>query len=111
MEDLALSWTGAGNVCYLLAWSEGFLTDLLRECLPEDRQQLTHDHILSHILWMAFDGFAMNKRVGDTRNIEPLAAYVTDLLLAGSVGATLTGVEAADPGTTGGTRRSAARAR
>ena len=95
----------------LLAWSEAFLTDLLRECLPEDRQQLTHDHILSHILWMAFDGFAMNKRVGDTRDIEALADYVTDLLLAGSVGMTLTGAEAADASAIGGTRRSGARAR
>jgi AcrR family transcriptional regulator len=111
MEALALSSPGAGKVSDLLAWSEGFLTDLLRECLPEDRQQLTRDHILSHILWMAFDGFAMNKRVGDTRNIETLADYVTDLLLAGSVGAALAGVEAADARTNGGTRRSGARAR
>jgi AcrR family transcriptional regulator len=111
MEALASSPPGAGKVSDLLAWSEGFLTDLLRECLPEDRQQLTHDHILSHILWMAFDGFAMNKRVGDTRDIEALADYVTDLLLAGSVSATLTGAEAADASTNGGTRRSGARAR
>jgi AcrR family transcriptional regulator len=109
MEALASSPPGAGKVSDLLAWSEGFLTDLLRECLPEDRQQLTRDHILSHILWMAFDGFAMNTRVGDTRNIETLADYVTDLLLAGSVGATLT--EATDASTNGGTRRSGARAR
>jgi len=108
MEALALSSPGAGKVSDLLSWSESFLTDLLRECLPEDRQRLTHDHVLSHILWMAFDGFAMNMRVGDTRNIETLADYMTDLLLGGSSGATLVD-EAADAGTSSGARRSGAR--
>jgi AcrR family transcriptional regulator len=110
MEALALSPPGAGKVSDLLTWSERFLTGLLTECLPERRRHLTRDNSLSHILWMAFDGFAMNKRVGDTRDIETLADFVTDLLLGSSSDVTLEAVAATDSAVSGGTRRKGARA-
>ncbi|MFG5862441.1 hypothetical protein [Metapseudomonas sp. CR1201] len=37
--------------------------------------------MMAHILWMAFDGFVINQRIGDTRNVEHLADLLVVLLL------------------------------
>jgi AcrR family transcriptional regulator len=65
----------------LLRWSEAQLTLLLRESLPEARRHLADDAVMSHIMWMAFDGFAINRRIGDVPNMSAIARRMTDLLL------------------------------
>ncbi len=54
---------------------------MIAENLPESRRHLLHDRLFAHLAWMAFDGFAINHRIGDLRNIEAIADITTDLLL------------------------------
>ena len=37
---------------------------------------------LAHVIWMAFDGFAVNRRLGDTRDMNALTDVFVDLLLS-----------------------------
>jgi AcrR family transcriptional regulator len=65
----------------LLARSEELLTAMIAENLPADRQYLLKDRLLAHVIWMAFDGFAINQRIGDLRDMEATADLITDMLL------------------------------
>ena len=65
----------------LLVWSNQHLTQLLRDSLPEMRRHLVDDGLLAHVAWMAFDGFAINRRLGDIRDVAAMADRMTDLLL------------------------------
>ena len=60
---------------------ERFVSDLLRECLPPDRHHLADDARVATFIWMAFDGFVINWRLGDTRNSAGVADLVADLIL------------------------------
>ena len=42
------------------------------------------DRLLANLFWMAFDGYAINRRIGDVRDIERLADGVVALLLGRS---------------------------
>jgi AcrR family transcriptional regulator len=68
----------------LLHWSEAQLTLLLRENLPASRQHLADDAVVSHIVWMAFDGFAINRRIGDVPDMAAVVHRMTDLLMGPS---------------------------
>lgn len=65
----------------LLKQCEQAITELILESLPPDRAQLAQNNLLSHILWMAHDGFAINARIGDKRDLDAIAQLMTDLLL------------------------------
>jgi AcrR family transcriptional regulator len=65
----------------LLLRSEEMLTALIAENLSEERRHLLRDRLFAHVAWMAFDGFAINQRIGDLRDIEAIADIMTDLLL------------------------------
>jgi AcrR family transcriptional regulator len=65
----------------LLLRSEEALTALIAENLPEERRHILRDRLFAHVAWMAFDGFAINQRIGDLRDIEAIADIMTDLLL------------------------------
>jgi AcrR family transcriptional regulator len=84
IEALAGAPPGTEKPDKLLLWSEEQLTRLLQDILPEDRKFLAGDPILANIVWMAFDGFAINRRIGDLRDVEALADRMTDLLLGAS---------------------------
>ncbi|MGU7768629.1 TetR/AcrR family transcriptional regulator [Burkholderia sp. MR1-5-21] len=68
----------------LLATVEGALSSLLGEILPPARAELAKDQLLAHVLWMAFDGFVVNQRIGDVRDVGRIADLMTDLLLGDS---------------------------
>ncbi len=87
-----------------LAESEAFLTDLILECLPPARREIMRGNYLSHVIWMAFDGFAVNRRLGDTRDMNALTDVFVDLLL-GEMPASL---EDEDAGTLDGEAEAAA---
>ncbi len=70
----------------LLRRSEEMLSALIRDTLPEHRRFMLDDGLFSHIAWMAFDGFAINHRLGDVRDIEAIADLITNLLLGAEVG-------------------------
>nr|WP_315594234.1 TetR/AcrR family transcriptional regulator [uncultured Cupriavidus sp.] len=65
----------------LLEQCETAITDLILESLPPERTYLASNRLLSHILWMAYDGFAINSRIGDTRDLEAIATLMTDMML------------------------------
>jgi AcrR family transcriptional regulator len=65
----------------LLEQCEIAITNLILESLPPERAYLASNRLLSHILWMAHDGFAINSRIGDTRDLEAIATLMTDMIL------------------------------
>lgn len=65
----------------LLHQCEQEVTALIAECLPPERAFVLQGQLLSHILWMAHDGFAVNGRMGDWRDLETIATLMTDLVL------------------------------
>lgn len=81
IEALASAPRDQGKPNDLLFLAETRISALLRECLPVDRYALLGDGLMAHILWMAFDGFVINQRIGDTRNVEHLADLLVVLLL------------------------------
>jgi AcrR family transcriptional regulator len=81
MEALAAAPETAGKPSDLLIWAEETLSQLLAGSLPRQRQSLLQDRLLAHTIWMAFDGFAINRRIGDIRDIERIAELHAALLL------------------------------
>jgi AcrR family transcriptional regulator len=84
IEALAVSPQGMSKGTTLLIDAENFLGELIAECLPDDASVDLKDGLLAHILWMAFDGFVINNRIGDVRDIERIADIMTDMLLGPS---------------------------
>ena len=81
IEALASAPRNHGKPDDILLWSEQQLSEMLRQSLPEERHHLLHDDLYSHVLWMAFDGFVINQRIGDLRDIERIADLFVDMLL------------------------------
>jgi AcrR family transcriptional regulator len=81
IEALAVAPASTGKPNDLLQQCEALLEDLLTESLPQDRRRLGHGGPLAHVAWMAFDGFAINRRIGDVRDLESIADLVAELLL------------------------------
>ena len=69
----------------LLAHVEAYLTNLLVKIMPETRRPLVEDGLLSHMMWMAFDGFAINRRLGDVRDMDRLTDHWISMLLGDPV--------------------------
>lgn len=82
IEALAGAPPGMEKPVKLLDAVEGFLTEMLLDALPAERAAVASDRLLSHIMWMAFDGFVVNQRIGDVHEIGSIADLMTDLLLA-----------------------------
>ena len=69
----------------LLGRSEAKITAVLREILPAGDARLVDDGQLSHLLFMAFDGFAINYKLrGKSRRAEAISDMLSDLILAGA---------------------------
>ena len=62
----------------LLDWLEDRLSAMIAECLPAARRGVVRDNLLAHMLFMAFDGFAMNRKLGGAP--APSTAAIVDLL-------------------------------
>lgn len=84
IEALAVSPQGMAKPNTLLIDVETFLTGLIAESLPAERAHLVKDHLLAHVIWMAFDGFTINQHLGDVRDVGAIADIMIDLLLAES---------------------------
>lgn len=81
IEALASAPRQQGKPNDLLKWSEQQISEMLLQALPSERHHLVTDGLLAHILWMAFDGFVINQRMGDYRDMEKIADLMTDMLL------------------------------
>ncbi|MCC7166713.1 MAG: TetR/AcrR family transcriptional regulator [Rhodospirillales bacterium] len=66
----------------LLLKSEALISAILARILPGDRLWLIEDDRFSHLLFMAFDGFAVNYKLnGPSRRVEAIADLMCDLVL------------------------------
>ena len=66
----------------LLLRSEAKVSAILREILPESARRPAGDNALSHLLFMAFDGFAVNYKLnGGTQQAEAISDMLADLIL------------------------------
>jgi AcrR family transcriptional regulator len=81
MEALASGDPREGKPNDLLRWLEGKLSEALAQSLPAARRDLLDGNLLSHLLVMAQDGFVINRRLGDMREIETLVEIVCDMML------------------------------
>jgi AcrR family transcriptional regulator len=81
IEALASAPEKMGKPNSLLARVESIVSALILETLPEARQTLVRGDLLAHIIWMAFDGFVINHRIGDLRDIDAIAGLMEELLL------------------------------
>ena len=82
VEGLAVSGREGRYPRDLLLWAEQRITGLIVSCLPEDRARELNDTALAHILFMAFDGFAVNYvLVGPSRRLERCLDPMVDLIL------------------------------
>lgn len=84
IEALASAPRQQGKPNDLLKWAEQQINEMMLETLPEERHHLLTDGLLAHTLWMAFDGFVINQRVGDCRDMEQIADLFSDMLLPDS---------------------------
>lgn len=60
---------------------ESLINEMIISCLPEERHFILKDSLISFLFWMAFDGFTINAKVDEYRDIEALVDHVCDLLL------------------------------
>lgn len=66
----------------LLLGFEQRLSRLIVDCLPDDRKHLVDNDVISHVLIMAFDGFALNHRLrGPSRRLDAAVNSMASLLL------------------------------
>jgi AcrR family transcriptional regulator len=78
MEALASADPAQQKPVPLLKWTEERLMRMLKAALPE--VQVDHD-ALSTLFIMAYDGFVINRRLNDLRDIERLSNAMCDVLL------------------------------
>jgi len=66
----------------LIHWCEATVARLIRDSLPPSRRGRLDLAALSHVLFMAFDGYAMNQRINERATCSPATvALFCDLLL------------------------------
>ena len=66
----------------LLRWAEQQISDLVAEALPPERRALTRGGGLAHLIFMAYDGFAVNHNLnGPSRRIDEIIDLTAALLL------------------------------
>lgn len=81
IEALASAPSGTIKPDNLLEYAEKFIYEMMQECLPEEKRERFDQHLFTHIIWMAFDGFVINRRINDVRDMNKIAEMMTNLLL------------------------------
>lgn len=80
MEALATTDPATGKPEPLLRWTERRLAGMLEKALPRARRRYA-DELVGNLLLMAYDGYVINRRLGDLRDYDKLADIMADLLL------------------------------
>jgi AcrR family transcriptional regulator len=65
----------------LLAWTEARLMAMIEGILPKDQGKRGSYDLLPHLFMMAYDGFVINRRLNDLRDIEKLVDAMCDILM------------------------------
>ncbi len=67
----------------LLLRSEARISAILADVVPVANRRLDEDDLFSHLLFMAFDGFAVHYKLrGKSRRVEAICHMLTSLILA-----------------------------
>lgn len=81
MEALASADPGEKKPSPLLAWAEQRLRVMLESAIPPQAGRSIDYDLLSHLFLMAYDGFVINRRLNDLRDIERLVETVCDMMM------------------------------
>lgn len=65
----------------LLRWTEERLVVMLKSTIPTDPRHPINYDLLSNLFLMAYDGFVINRRLNDIRDIEMLVDTMCDIIL------------------------------
>jgi AcrR family transcriptional regulator len=65
----------------LLRWTEERLLAMLQRAIPPDPRRPVNYDLLPNLLMMAYDGFVINRRLNDLRDIERLVDTMCDIIL------------------------------
>lgn len=80
MEALASADPAKGKPVPMLLKHERRLAEMLAKALPRSRRRYAHV-LVGNLLLMAYDGYVINRRLGDLRDYDKLAEIMADLLL------------------------------
>lgn len=80
MEALASADPKQKKPAPLLKWTEDRLMAMLKTVLPDTGGRIDYD-VLPNLFMMAYDGFVINRRLNDLRDIERLSDAMCDILL------------------------------
>ncbi len=80
MEALASADPAKGKPEPMLLVHERRLAAMLAKALPRSRRRYA-DVLVGNLLLMAYDGYVINRRLGDLRDYDKLATLMADLLL------------------------------
>jgi AcrR family transcriptional regulator len=81
MEALASADPTQKKPSPLLKWTEDKLMTMLNTALPESRAGRVDYDVLPNLFMMAYDGFVINRRLNDLRDIERLSEALCDIIL------------------------------
>ncbi len=81
MEALASADPAEKKPSPLLAWTEQRLMTMLDGVLPNDSGKSGRYELLPHLFMMAYDGFVINRRLNDIRDIEKLVDAMCNILM------------------------------
>jgi AcrR family transcriptional regulator len=81
MEALASADPAQGKPSPLLAWVEAKLMSILNTTLPTAGARRIDYDVLPNLFIMAYDGFVINRRLNDVRDIERLCNAMCDIIL------------------------------
>ena len=81
MEALASADPAQEKPVPLLRWTEERLMRMIKAALPTDGAPKVDHDALATLFIMAYDGFVINRRLNDLRDIERLSNAMCDILL------------------------------
>jgi AcrR family transcriptional regulator len=81
MEALASADPTQKKPSPLLKWTEDRLMGMLNTALPEGNARRIDYEVLPNLFMMAYDGFVINRRLNDLRDIERLVDAMCDIIL------------------------------
>jgi AcrR family transcriptional regulator len=81
MEALASADPNQKKPVPLLKWTEDRLMTMLNAVLPDNGAGPINYDVLPNLFMMAYDGFVINRRLNDLRDIERLSEAMCDIIL------------------------------
>jgi AcrR family transcriptional regulator len=81
MEALASADPTQKKPSPLLLWAEDRLMIMLKTALPYDAKRRINYDLLPNLFLMAYDGFVINRRLNDLRDIDQLVDTICDIIL------------------------------